>query len=218
MRLRIGDVEVEYEVVLRPTRYVTIRVNPNGSLTVVSPVEGVDEILKRKARWIRRQLAVVEEGKRLASQGFPLFGRFYKPVRCERTGVEGESLCYSSLRALENFIRNSLKERIGEIVEDVSGVLGVRPRKVFIRVMRTRWGSCSGRGNVAINLAAAALPFDLLHYLVTHEVAHLISPRHDGEFWSAVAKLHPDYREKRGVLKVWWVVVHVHELWREVLG
>ena len=77
--------------------------------------------------------------------------------------------------------------------------------RVSIRNQRTRWGSCSRRGdrpgNLNFNYRVALLPAELCDYVVVHELCHLGEFNHSRKFWELVALACPDYAEIRAELK-----------------
>lgn len=79
--------------------------------------------------------------------------------------------------------------------------MGVSYGRVSIRDQRTRWGSCSGKGNLNFNWKLSLVPDEILDYVVVHELAHRIEMNHSANFWREVEKILPDYRERRMWLK-----------------
>ncbi|CAB50239.1 M48 family metallopeptidase [Pyrococcus abyssi] len=201
-RLRLGEKEVEYKVIVKPVKYVTIRILEDGTLLVVSPSEEIVEyVLRKKSRWILSKLRLVEDAIRFSNSGFPLFGEF---LSVENAPSREE-------------IKRMLRKEVLNIAGEVGRALKVRPKRVYIKVMKRKWGSTTWRGSITIDLSAAALPRDLLHYLVTHEMCHLIEMNHGKKFWSLVSRFHPDYKEKRRELKRWWFIVRNNEVWKAIL-
>ena len=74
-------------------------------------------------------------------------------------------------------------------------------RKVFIKNLRSRWGSCSERGNLNFNYKLLFLPPELADYVVVHELCHLGAFNHSPEFWALVAQTIPDYKQLRASLR-----------------
>lgn len=78
---------------------------------------------------------------------------------------------------------------------------------IFVRGQRTRWASCSSKGNINLNYRLLFLPPDVVRYILNHELCHTVHLNHSRHFWSMVASLEPDYRvfnsqAKRGMVEV----------------
>lgn len=73
--------------------------------------------------------------------------------------------------------------------------------KITIRQQATRWGSCSGKGNLNFNWKLVLLPEELVDYVVVHELAHRREMNHSPRFWKIVEQQLPDYRERRKQLR-----------------
>lgn len=73
--------------------------------------------------------------------------------------------------------------------------------KINIKNQKTRWGSCSKKGNLNFNYKIALLPIKLTDYVIVHELCHLEQFNHSHKFWNLVAKGMPDYLDIKNELK-----------------
>lgn len=72
--------------------------------------------------------------------------------------------------------------------------------KIQIRNQKTRWGSCSKKGNLNFNYKIALIPEHCADYIIVHELCHLGEFNHSSKFWNLVAKAIPNYVDIRGEL------------------
>ena len=79
--------------------------------------------------------------------------------------------------------------------------MGVSDGSITVREQKTRWGSCSAKGNLNFNWKLVLMPEEILDYVVVHELAHRLQMNHSTEFWDEVEKILPDYRKRRQWLK-----------------
>ena len=97
--------------------------------------------------------------------------------------------------------RMKIQLKIGKRVRHYCEIMGVTVGYVTVKNQKTRWGSCSAKGNVNFNYQLAFLPDELLDYVVIHELAHRRHMNHSRAFWAEVEKYCPDYLERREQLK-----------------
>ena len=98
---------------------------------------------------------------------------------------------------------HTAKERIPRRVAYFAQRMGVTYGRITIREQKTRWGSCSSKGNLNFNWKLVLMPDEVLDYVVVHELAHRFEMNHSDRFWAIVAEVLPDYRERRRKLKEW---------------
>lgn len=87
------------------------------------------------------------------------------------------------------------------IVEYFARQVGVDYGRITIRNQKTRWGSCSSKGNLNFNCLLMLAPAEILDYVVVHELCHRKEMNHSKAFWAEVEKVLPDYRESVKWLK-----------------
>ena len=121
---------------------------------------------------------------------------------------EQERLKPSVSREDKASLSQQAKDRICERIECFAPMLGnARPNRITIREQKTRWGSCSRKGNLNFNWKLIKAPGEALDYVVIHELCHLYEFNHSPRFWQMVAKIQPDY-------KVWkaWLAQYAQKL------
>lgn len=95
----------------------------------------------------------------------------------------------------------NISRKIVDRVRFYQKKMGVTVGKVTIRNQKTRWGSCSAKGNLNFNYQIYYLPDELLDYVVVHELAHRRHMNHSEEFWKEVEKYLPMYQQCRKKLR-----------------
>ncbi|MEK7631088.1 MAG: M48 family metallopeptidase [Patescibacteria group bacterium] len=78
---------------------------------------------------------------------------------------------------------------------------GFAYNKIVIRNQKTKWGSCSAKGNLNFNYRIVLLPAELADYIIVHELCHLGELNHSKNFWALVAKTLPNHKELRRAVK-----------------
>ena len=99
-------------------------------------------------------------------------------------------------------IKNKFADRVSYFAEIMNVTFG----RITIRNQKTRWGSCSTKGNLNFNYQLYYLPDELLDYVVVHELSHRRHMDHSKEFWTEVEKYCPNYRKLRKNLKQYTLI------------
>ena len=113
--------------------------------------------------------------------------------------LEAQRPAYSD-REIEHF-KNQLRPVLEQRLAYFSEQMGVSYGRVCIRDQKTRWGSCSARGNLNFNWRLCLAPPEILDYVVVHELAHIAHKNHGPQFWALVERYLPDYRARRAMLR-----------------
>jgi predicted metal-dependent hydrolase len=215
--LRLEGEELPYRVEWRRVRYPRLEFK-SGNLLVILPPNCKNErpLLEEKKAWILEKHRLMKESLEGADE-LLLLG---EPFQLRPSGDGGVSLDFGKrevtcdpgnvkhVQRLREILREELRKRILEKVGELGKITGLLPSRIYIRLQRSKWASCSSSGNLSFNLRMIALPPRLIGYVVLHELLHLKYPRHDREFWGRVEEFSPDYREmEKELLRYWFSTV-----------
>ena len=174
--------DITYQWIRSRRKTIAIQIDKEGQVIVRTPYgitkRQVEEFLDEKKDWILQTRQRVEKRK---TEQIPIS----EEVR--REGIE---------RAKRIF-----PERTAYFAKR----MGVDYGRITIREQKTRWGSCSSKGNLNFNWKLVLLDPELLDYVVVHELAHRREMNHSKNFWKIVEAELPDYRERRRRLKECWI-------------
>lgn len=104
-------------------------------------------------------------------------------------------------RALEKWYRKEAADIFCEKAEEFKKYLNVTFTEIHIKDQKSRWGSCSSKGNLNFNWRLVMAPESVLDYVVIHELCHLKHMDHSEQFWTLVSGLCPSYKQYRKWLK-----------------
>lgn len=220
-----GQDVLKYE--LRHTtrrRTVGIIVDPGGQLSVLAPdgaqVERIENILRRRIKWIRRQQQAVAalaghpvSAEWVAGETHRYLGRQYR-LKFERSSEKSVRLLggyfvissplpndtATTERMMSAWYREHanalLNDRVRRVLASTTWLSQTSPR-VRIRWLRQRWGSTTKSGTVTFNIELVKLPLSCIDYVVAHELVHLVVPNHSPAFWRMLGRVMPDWKRWR---------------------
>lgn len=159
-------------------KHLNISVSPFKGVRVAVPYrlsfKRAEEMVHSRVSWIRKQLD-----------------------RMVRLKQKHEVLFQESVRVSRTQARKKLIQRLNELAERH----GFTYNKVFIRNQQTRWGSCSSRNNISLNMKLVHLPEELMDYVILHELVHSRIKNHSKEFWSELNSFTGDAKRLSSRLK-----------------
>ena len=168
---------MDYTIVRSNRKTVAIQITADGRVILRCPnrMPEMDVLCfaESKRDWIKKHLAALS-----AQPSLPPF-------------TEAE------LHTLAAQIKPCIAARTAYFAE----LLGVTYGRITIRAQRSRWGSCSSKGNLNFNCLLALVPEEVLDYVIVHELCHLLEMNHSSAFWNNVERIIPDYRVRRKWLK-----------------
>ncbi len=171
----------------------------------------IDYTLRKSKRARRMRLAVYCDGSVVVTIPFDL-----KETIIERFIKEKSEWLFSKIEFFKQFkgkpiARYSRKDYLEykniaylmavSRVEHFNKIYKFSFNKINIKNQKTRWGSCSKKGNLNFNYKIALLPQQLVNYIIVHELCHLGEFNHSNKFWKLVAKAIPNYAGIRSELK-----------------
>ena len=173
--------DIEYHLIRSDRRSIGIEVDREGKVTVRAPYscekKRIDRFLLEKENWIRQKVKLQKENamKRQEKREMP--------------------------EAEKKYYRNLAREVLGARTGYYARKMGVTYGRISIREQKTRWGSCSSKGNLNFNYRLYYMPEELMDYVIIHELCHRKYMNHSKEFWDEVSRYCPDYATKRQKLK-----------------
>ena len=168
---------VEYRLVRSSRRTVSIQVTAEGEVVVraprLYPKYKIGAFLRQKEPWIRARLEALASVPRLP----------------ELSEAEHKALITAA------------KAWFTARVAHFAPLMGVTYGSVTIRTQKTRWGSCTGKGDLNLNCLLMLAPEEIRDYVVVHELCHRRHMDHSAAFWAEVERILPDYKLRRKWLK-----------------
>lgn len=168
-----------YELLRSDRRTLSMQVSQDGAILVRVPrrlpAEEADRFVEKHEAWITKRLESLQRAVE---------------IRPSYTDEEKRTYRGKAAAVLEEKCR---------IFADR---MGITYGRITVREQKTRWGSCSAKGNLNFNWKLVLMPEAIIDYLVVHELAHRKQMNHSPEFWKIVETEIPDYWERRQWLKI----------------
>ena len=124
--------------------------------------------------------------------------RGYVEATVTKTDIDTKNTIRS---LLEHWYRSLAEKRLGEKTVRLAGVIGVNPASVTVKNYKSRWGSCSAKGDISYNWRIILAPHSIVDYVVVHELCHMLEHNHSSKYWKHVERHVPNWRECRQWLK-----------------
>lgn len=219
--LNVDGLEIPVSVVRKRVKNLNLRVRADGTVTLSIPqhlpLARAQEFLERKGSWIAER--VRRNIERRPSPDFagelpnriPLWGKLVPRDSVQANsgqdvggqgaggraipgqGAPGQTTIDQA--ALDELCRTEVLRALPDVVERMEARIGVHATRWSVRVMKTRWGSCTPKtGAIRINARLAAYPPECLEFVVAHELVHLLEPSHNARFHTLLDEFCPDNR------------------------
>ncbi len=167
--------EKNYKIIYAKRKTVSMKIENDGTLTIRAP-KGMKQ-------------SEIEE----------LIIRHSPSLERIRTRVAARERAISSADPAE--LEKILRDIALPMMEKYSDLMGRAPGKVTFTNAKTRFGSCSGKGNICFSRYLALHHPAAIEYVVVHELAHLFEMNHSRRFYAIVEKHLPDWRRRKALLR-----------------
>lgn len=195
---------------------ITVKSNQNVRVSVPTRVSfaGAERVVNEKLSWIRKQqekMKKVDKEPLIFSESTE-FSTMQHRLIINKTSsdeitanisdgkinvfypkhldVGHKSVQYFIRRVIEEALRMEAKQHIPERVKELAIQYGFTYNKVFIKNVKSRWGSCSKKGNLNFSLHLMCLPNELIDYLILHELAHTVEHNHSKKYWAVLDSIY----------------------------
>ena len=148
-------------------RFMRLSIDNSKEINVTIPrncsISKAEKFLNSKTSWINKQVVKIEQKNEFTLQN-----------------AVSSNLCKK--KEVKQILRNRL--------EELSEIHGLKFNRSFIRSQKTRWGSCSAKNNINLNIKMINLPTDLMDYIIMHELVHTKIKNHGLGFWLEMSKYY----------------------------
>ena len=171
---------MEYTLKRSKRKSIGLEITDEG-LLVRAPMRAsrreIERVIREHQTWIEKRMRQKEQAK----------------AEALAKGLLSEE----EIRALAAQARAYIPQRVAYYAE----LLGVHPGRITIRNQKTRWGSCSAKGNLNFNCLLMLTPIEVIDSVVVHELCHLLEMNHSARFYEHILRVFPDYRRHHAWLK-----------------
>lgn len=223
----LGDEEIPYIVIPdQRSRVIKIRADVEKGIVVMLPVrartQDAQRFVEQQYEWVVKQWHRIQKQREKFSDVMQPFlekntivylGREYQLIvdvgkrHWPPVVIEDDAIVVQCLQAdlaekiLERWYRQQARAVISGAIELYRAQMGVQYESLAIKDQKTRWGSCSSKGNLNFSWRLILAPKDVLDYVVIHELAHLKEMNHSKRFWMIVERFCPWYKRAEKWLK-----------------
>ncbi len=174
---------MEVSIVRSNRKTIGICVNEDCTVTVRAPKRAskteIARVVKKHETWIQKQISRMQKRKEALKESN------YHALTKEEIETLADRACEEIPKRVEHFTKR----------------IGVDYGRITIRNPKTRWGSCSAKGNLNFNCLLMLAPPHVIDYVVVHELCHRKEMNHSKQFWTEVARILPDYKTAEAWLK-----------------
>lgn len=196
MNTPISKSDIKIEIIRSSRKTLAIEIRPDMRVIIRAPYQAsgsyIEQFLADRADWIVEHLRRMEQKNRQCNDALPV-----------------KKLSNNDIKELADKACTCIPGRVAYFAP----LVGVTYGRITIRNQRTRWGSCSSKGNLNFNCLLMLAPPEVIDYVVVHELCHRKEMNHSQLFWNEVARVLPGYAEQEK-----WLKTHGNEIMKRMTG
>lgn len=212
------DINVRYEIQeSKLAKYVRIKIDSHDKIKIVVPknTKNIDceKIISEKKDWISKKINELKKqqyqykylGRQLmVEEQYSLFDNHNILVNGNKFIISVPENSHCNKKEIYNkWLKQKAEDYIPARVKYLSNKVEVKPNKIKIKEQKTRWGSCSSNGNIALNYKLMRFNKKVIDYVIIHELCHIREMNHSKRFWDLVSSFMPDYQIYKKQLKIY---------------
>ncbi len=175
----------EITIIRSNRKTIGLQINEDLTVTVRAPYRMSDRAVQRfvreKSPWIEKHMRKIQKSLQEA----------------EAEKETEQPITAEEIKSLTEQARRYIPERTSYY----ASILNVSYGRISIRCQKSRWGSCSSKGNLNFNCLLMLTPPEIIDYVIVHELCHRIWMNHSERFWREVENVLPDYGQRREWLR-----------------
>ena len=176
-------IKTEYDIIRSSRKTLSLQMKPDGHLVVRAPHRTSDrqirQFVEHSSAWIQKHRELIEQRRRQEEMNPP------------------PAITKETLERLRSLASGTIPPRVSYY----ANLMGVSYGRITIRAQKSRWGSCSAKGNLNFNCLLMLTPPEVQNYVIVHELCHRKQMNHSPAFWREVEQIMPEYRRHRLWLK-----------------
>lgn len=227
--IKFGNKTIEFELERKNVKHINLRVKPDLRVLVSAerevPLSYIESFVKKKSGWILKSTECFQKTQSennhskqyVNGETVRYLGKQYRlrVVQAETERVKYfQGFIYLFIKDKDHYAKKErllnrwLREKAREIfTESLNrmhprlGKYGIKKPNISIRIMKTRWGSCSSDKNkITLNSELIKAPRACIDYVILHELIHFKYRNHDKTFYNFLTALMPDWKERKKML------------------
>lgn len=222
-----GTTTIRYSIQRRDRNTIGIEVHPNQNVIVLAPRIADDKLIhakvEKRAAWITKQIRYFDRNRKgevkrewVSGENIYYLGRQYRlkilkgdpDVKLKGKYLSVTCADKKDVKQIERLVTNWLKcqakLKFADRLERHQYILQrerIKMNQLMIRKIRNRWGSCTKKGNIVLNVDLVHAPVNCIDYVIVHEICHLKHHHHGPKFWAMLGKYCADWVKRKSKLE-----------------